>query len=244
MAWALTNVCNATNATGIVVEGTDPSIGMSGHLADGSGGILLMILTCRTAPTSVGTPTGWTKIVNNVQGITVFARVSDGEADDTPTVTVTGAAQTSHCFMSRWTGGNTTLASLLDASATPSATPNGSQATVNYINAREITPSVDNCLVIRGGRVNDDIGVVTGFSNTSLLTRNINVTNDMMIGYEYAIQTTAATVAAGQLTTGGTTNTEYSAAFALTASEESTPPEDVLLIPRRQLFVSRKIIQH
>lgn len=222
MAWAFTAV-----GTSKIVEGTDPSLDMTGLSPTGSGGILLGIIDVKGAASAFGTPTGWTEVFTSETAdgaFACFSRLSDGGANDEPTFTVTGGALTTAAFISRWTGGNETLASLLNGTL-QTATAGGSGS----ISLPEITPSVDNCLVIRGGHVKDDIGPATTYPGTLLTQNNINLVSDMWHAWVYEIQTTATLVSAGSITGTAGTNTTHGRAFALTAGTASSTPRGRLL---------------
>jgi hypothetical protein len=171
----------------------------------------------REAAITVSASTGWTAIVNSGR-IALFARVSDGGANDSLSLTFTGS--TSACaVVSRWSGGNTNLGSLLNLSANWSTffaaetSPNGN------IWCAGITPSVNNCLVIRGGLTSNDDGTWTTApaGDTMLSEYQYNaVGSDMSAAVCYRIQTTASAVAAGDITNGGASNDGYTFAAALT----------------------------
>ena len=119
--------------------------------------------------------------------------------------------------ISRWTGGNTTLGSLLNVSGgqfyfAAESSPNGNIA------LEAITPSVNNCLVLRlGHTVNDDGTWTTPPSGDTLGSQaQIDLTDDMSAAWAYRIQTTAAAVSAGDITNGAASGGGYSLAVALT----------------------------
>jgi hypothetical protein len=185
----------------------------------GSGGILLLHVFARNEPSAYTTPTGWTAI-NDVASRrqALYARLSDGGANDTPTVAPPTGTDVYTAVISRWTGGNTTLGSLLNNSSAgffaAETSPNGN------ITVPAITPSVDNCLVLRMGKTANDDGTWTAApSGDTLLTQvQVNLDVDMSAAICYRIQTTAAAVGAGDITNGAASADGHAVAFALTES--------------------------
>jgi hypothetical protein len=196
---------------------TNPSL--TPGAPSGSGGVLLLKVSARNQPTAFNTPTGWTEITaDETKRSAVYARVSDGGANDTPTVDVTGG-ELACAVISRWAGGNETLGSLLNTSNlagyfAAETSPNGN------IVCPTLTPSVDGCLVLRGGMtVNDDATWSTPPSGDTLLTTvAVNDFADMSAAWSYRVQTTAAAVSAGDITNGASNADGYSIAVALTAA--------------------------
>jgi hypothetical protein len=210
MAWAFVSA-------GAWDRGEGSSLSLAPGAPSGSGGVLLLLASQRIGGTITG-PSGWTTIAN-VSRNAIFARVSDGGGDDTPTVSVTSGGAAA-AIITRWTGGNTTLGSLLNGTVATryGAAPGG-------INLPAVTPSVNNCLVLRGGHCVDDAGPYSTVpSGDTFLAENDydNTSNDMWSAWCYRVQTTAATVATGEIDNGSASADTYAIGVALTEGVTTT----------------------
>lgn len=210
MAWAFVS-------SGTWAQGEGSSLSLTPGAPSGSGGILLLLVSQRIGGT-ITEPSGWTTIANGSRSA-VFARASDGGGGDTPTVSVaSGGAATA--IITRWTGGNTTLGSLLNGTVQTRYS-----AALGGVGLPAVTPSVNNCLVLRGGHcVNDDGPYTAVPSGDTFLAENDydNTSNDMWSAWCYRIQTTAATVATGEIDNGTTSADSYAIGVALTEGVSTT----------------------
>ena len=207
MAWAYVS-------TGAWAQGEGSSLSLTPGAPSGSGGIQLLLVSQRIGGT-IAEPSGWTTIANTNRNA-IFA--ADGSAS-APTVGVTsGGAATA--VITRWTGGNSTLGSLLNGSVVTlfGSAPGG-------IAVPGVTPSVDNCLVLRGGHCTNDDGPYSSVpvGDTFLAENDYdNTSNDMWAAWCYRIQTTAGAVAQDLLSMGGTSANTYAIGVALTEGVTTT----------------------
>lgn len=194
----------------------------------GSGGILLLKVFDRNA-VGYSVSSGWTSIETSPTRVGLYARISDGGAEDSPTVYIAGAS-VACAQISRWTGGNTTLGSLLNFSGgsyyiAAEVSPNGN------ITVEGLTPSVNNCLVLRMGMTRNDDGTWTTPPSGDTLGSQVqvNLDDDMSAAWVYRIQTTASSVSTGDITNGAASAEGYSLAVALTPGSDDSP----LILPHR-----------
>lgn len=220
MAWSYVSAGTASSAD----RGSAGTLNLTPGAPSGSGGILLLKVSSRSAPTSFTTPSNWTVIANTASHRNaVYARVSDGGADDTPTMAVVLAASgCATATITRWAGGNTTLGSLLNGTVANlyGAAPGG-------INVPAKTPGVDNCLVLRGGQCQDDgngpfYAAPSGDTFLCEDTHTSGYGEDIWACWVYRIQTTAAAVSSGQIDNNKTSTDSYAIGIALTAGADVT----------------------
>ncbi len=192
MAWALVNA-----AAAVFGDYTDS---LSPGAPTGSGGILLLKVFSRNADVP-STPSGWTRLGN--LGTTtwfLYGRTATGGADDTPTITFAGGIGHS-AQLSRWSGGSLTV------NIEPSRVTAGASGPPALLPVPAITPTVNGCLVLRAAMsMNDDGGyadTAAPAGDTILMDCNANnpTTNDHWGVVVYRIQTTAAAVSSGNITT-------------------------------------------
>lgn len=184
-----------------------------------SGDLLLLMYFWRQGTGTPNTPTGWTAIQATLsERCGLYARIADGGANDSPTVTFTGASVITG-VIAKWPGGNLTFGSMLNTSATQytatQTSPNGK------VDVAAITPSVDNCLVLRMAMTLNDDPAWTGYpSGDTFLSQNQpNLDDDMSAAISYRIQTSATAVALGTYTNGSFSAEGRALSLALTAAD-------------------------
>jgi hypothetical protein len=120
--------------------------------------------------------------------------------------------------ITRWTGGSLTVNQTASQTFLAAQTsPNGK------IRVTAITPTVDACLVLRGGITVDDFADFTGApsGDTLIVSDGYDGTNDLCFALAYRVQTTAGAVAAGDFTNGAASADSYGLSVALEAASST-----------------------
>ncbi len=192
--------------------------GTSGTLSPGApagtavGDLLLLYAVNRNNGNLVTTPTGWVSISpgSNVTWNSVFVRIADGTATDTPTVTFTGVNGRVYADISCFTGGIYAggLGSIVAASN--DQTLPGTQTSVLY---SALTIPLPNCLLIAATAKNKtsasdgtSFNAFSTFSSTPI-DSYVAAGTDVSADWEYVLETSAASITAGSQSLAAPTET-------------------------------------
>lgn len=239
----------ASGATPPTPTGWDtPAVGVASTAASGTtlspalpttwsvGDHLVAVLASRPTGDTWTAPAGWTiPTGGQYNGMAIALRVAEA-GDTAPTFTRSGSSSAMAGFIFASTGGDTTLSSIVDTSATAGDGAASNDITVPALSA----PSQDGCLLLAIGRWNDNLGGASfarpTWADGDIRTAEISTGSALTLTAAYKLQDTAASLSSDVFNnSGANTSLDYGWVLALKSETTTALPLRIVSADQTQI---------